>query len=281
MKTLEETLNDGTRCLAQACLEEAKVDAWFLFQDFFQMSRADYYLHCKDSILEEKYCNYMDLIQKRASHIPLQYIVGSTEFMGLTFKVNENVLIPRQDTEILVEEVLKVADNKSVLDVCTGSGCIIISLAKLCNLSKAVGSDISSKALKVASDNVFSQKVGVQLLESDLFENVKGSFDIIVSNPPYISTSVIEGLMPEVRLHEPMLALDGSEDGLYFYRKMIDLAGNYLNRGGLIYFEIGHDQGEDVKNLLEIAGFSSVKVIRDLNGLDRVVCGKYTDNERK
>lgn len=278
MKTFEETLNDGIQSLSQAFLEEAKADAWFLFQDYFQMSRASYYINCKDSVEEEKHKAYMHLVEKRASHIPLQYILGSTEFMGLTFKVNENVLIPRQDTETLVEEVMKVADQKAILDICTGSGCIITSLAKLCDLSAAVGVDISSKALKVAKDNVDSNGVNVQLLESDLFQKVEGTFDIIVSNPPYIASALIKELMPEVRLHEPMLALDGNKDGLYFYRKIIDLAGTYLNREGLIYFEIGYDQGEAVKNLLEIAGFSSISVIQDLAGLDRVVCGKYTSN---
>jgi len=165
-----------------------------------------------------------------------------------------------------------------VLDVCTGSGCIIISIAKLSKTTKAVGLDISPKALEVAISNKKENDVDVEFLESDLFENVTEKFDIIVSNPPYIETSVIETLMPEVKCHEPMLALDGMEDGLYFYRKIVKQSRQYLTESGRIYFEIGYNQGEDVKQMLIEEGFYHVKVMKDLAGLDRVVCGSLEES---
>ena len=237
-------------------------------------------------IADEAALKYCEAIEQRTKRIPLQHITGEQEFMGDTFKVNEYVLIPRQDTEVLVEEALKfLRPGKSVLDMCTGSGCILLSLLKMgaekyymTNVS-GTGVDISEEALKVASENARELDVDVKFFQSNLFENidmdVTGKFDILVSNPPYIRTSVIEGLQEEVRLHDPFIALDGKEDGLYFYRKIVKDCRKYLKDKAMVLFEIGHDQGEDVSNLLKSAGFTNVWVKKDLAGLDRVVVGMY------
>ena len=202
--------------------------------------------------------------------------------MGLKFKVNSSVLIPRQDTENLVEEALKVIrPDMYVLDMCTGSGCILISLLKYAAERKhitgvkAVGADISADALEVAKKNAQRLKVPVIWVQSDIFENVSESFDLIVSNPPYIRTEVIQGLEDEVKLHDPWIALDGHEDGLYFYRRIVSESISHLNDGAWLMFEIGHDQAEDVSKLMKSAGFCNIYVKKDLAGLDRVVCGMY------
>ena len=227
----------------------------------------------------EEICQQMESLTARLINgEPLAYILGEWEFHGLPLYVNEHVLIPRQDTEILVEEVLKeLHDGMRILDMCTGSGCILISLLRYSNDCVGVGADISEKALLVAGEN--GKKLlgdhDVKWIHTDLFEKVEGKFDRIVSNPPYIRSQVIDTLMPEVREHEPLSALDGSEDGLIFYRKIIREAPKYLEYGGLLYFEIGYDQGEDVKCLMEEAGFIDVEVVQDYAGLDRVVYGTY------
>lgn len=284
LKTLElkQIYKDGEVFLKEAGIEDASVDAWLLLEYVTGISRAKY-LCDPDMVLDEavafKYCEYLEL---RAKRIPLQHLTGEQEFMGYTFKVNEHVLIPRQDTEVLVEEAIKfLRTGKSVLDMCTGSGCILISLLKMaaekyCMKNvKGTAVDISEEALKVATANATELGVDVSFVQSNLFENVEGKFDIIVSNPPYIRTSVIEELQEEVKLHDPFIALDGKEDGLYFYRKIINESVNYLNNKAMILFEIGHDQGEDVSNLLKEAGFTNVWVKKDLAGLDRVVIAMY------
>ena len=240
------------------------------------MSRAQYFLHMDEEIDGEQERIYQSLVSKRAQRIPLQHLTGRQMFMGLDFIVNEHVLIPRQDTEVLVEEVLKdLKPDAQVLDMCTGSGCILISLLKLCDHVKGVGVDVSEEALGVAWKNAEQNKVEPLFLQSDLFENVTGRYDVIVSNPPYIRTAVIDKLQEEVKLHDPWIALDGKEDGLYFYRKIIEESSNYLKLHGRLYFEIGHDQGNEVKRLMEENGFDQVTVKKDLAGLDRVVWGVY------
>lgn len=272
MITLEDAFAYGRKRLRDAGIEEADLDAWYLLEYATGVTKASYYMNPKCELADMEYSHYNDCIVKRVKRIPLQHIVGTTEFMGFQFIVNENVLCPRQDTEILVERAMQTANGKDVLDLCTGSGCIIISLAKLCHLSSAVAVDISDKALEVAKQNIRKHNVDITLLKSDLFEQVgERKFDLIVSNPPYIPTKDIEELMPEVRDHEPMLALDGMEDGLYFYRKIVSQAGEYLKPDGEIIMEIGYDQGEALVALLEEKEFTNVKVIKDLAGLDRVV----------
>ena len=277
--TLEELLKQGEEILKAAGIEEAALDAWYLLEYICNIDKVYYLLYKKENVETQKINSYESVIQKRANRIPLQHITNRQEFMGYSFYVNENVLIPRQDTEILVERVLSdlktEADKKSIsiLDVCTGSGCIIISLAKEMQLRNAVGVDISTEALEVAKKNCEQLEVLVELKQSDLFEAVTDKYDVIVSNPPYIRSEEIVTLMPEVKDHEPMLALDGREDGLYFYRKIINESAGYLNDGGRLYFGIGCDQGTEVERLMKNAGFHHVKVEKDLAGLDRVVYG--------
>lgn len=274
MNTYKELLYAAREVLRKAGIADAEVDAWYLLTHVFGISRTDFFIHGQDECSKDKALVYKELVERRAARIPLQYITKVQEFMGLEFEVDKNVLIPRQDTEILVEEVLKVCSGKSVLDLCTGSGCIIISLAKLGSLKKAVGTDISEKALQVAKRNADKLNVDVTLICSDLFEKIEGNYDIIVSNPPYIKSDDLLSLMPEVRDHEPRLALYAGADGLVYYKKIIKDLPKYINSGGYVFFEIGHDQGDAVKNLLIKAGYRDIYIKKDLSGLDRVVCAK-------
>lgn len=276
--TYREALNSGEEVLKLSNIADARTDAWLLLEMTCKIDRGFYYLHMEDEIPGEQVKEYMNTLRKRAERVPLQYIVGETEFMGLKFKVNPSVLIPRQDTETLVEEVLKAVRPKMrLLDLCTGSGCVIISI--LHNASDVVGyaSDISKLALNVAKENAKLNDVAVTFERSDLFDNIIGKFDMIVSNPPYIATEEITKLMPEVRDFEPLESLDGKEDGLYFYKKIIAECGDYLNPGGQIFFEIGFDQGEAVSKFLLEAGFSEVRVVKDLTHNDRVVTGVFSE----
>ena len=279
--TYREAIALGEKILNMAQVADAKIDAWLLLEKVCRIDRSFYYLHMEEELSEEQVHEYEIALKKRAERVPLQYIEGETEFMGLRFKVNSNVLIPRQDTETLVEEALKVVEpGMRVLDMCTGSGCIIISiLHNACDVT-GMAVDISKQALNVAKENAKMNEVAVLFERSDMFDNVTGNFDVIVSNPPYIPTVVIPKLMPEVRDFEPMDALDGKEDGLYFYRRIADECKKYLNPGGRILVEIGYDQGEAVSELFAQAGLSDVKVIKDLAKNDRVVSGVLVE-ERK
>lgn len=274
MSTFRELYQAARDMLKQQEITDAEVDAWYLLAHVFNIRRTDYLLHQEEEAPEAEAARYISLIKERAKNIPLQHLTGTQEFMGLEFDVNEHVLIPRQDTEILVEEVLKVCKDKEILDMCTGSGCIIISLAKLGNLSRAVAVDISEKALEVAANNAIKHNVNIEYIKSNLFEEVEGNYDIIVSNPPYIPTEDIKTLMPEVQFHEPILALDGTGDGLEFYRRIASEAKSFLKNEGYAFFEIGHDQGEAVKQILTQEGFADIYVKQDLSGLDRVVMAK-------
>lgn len=272
--TLEDALKEGRSYLQGKNIEDSHIDAWYLLSYFFKISRADFFLHPNRKITENQIEGYRNLIRQRGQHIPLQHITGEQEFMGLSFKVSKDVLIPRQDTEILVQEALKYAQGKDVLDMCTGSGCILISLGKLGNIHFGLGVDISENALAIARENATSLDVNLQFIQSNLFENVQGKFDIIVSNPPYIPTADIMGLMEEVKNHEPIIALDGETDGLHFYRTIIKQLSNYLKPSGYVFFEIGHNQGEEVSRLLQEHDFHNIKIIKDMAGLDRVVSGQ-------
>ena len=354
-KIWADVLNYGKKILKNAGIVEADLDAWYLFEQIFGISRAQYFMCARENIagstaqkmtaqeqtgnslesknaldcvemwLKEKLSAYENTLEKRASRVPLQQILGQQEFMGLTFFVNEHVLIPRQDTETLVELVLNEQKDKnvSILDMCTGSGCIAVSLKKLGGYASVEGADISEEALKVAKrnseeilenndvnndavnsrteqiqnctnltnnqnkqdnseDRMVSEvrtvsQAGVTFRRSDMFSAFPETeqFDVIVSNPPYIPSAVIEELEPEVRDHEPRGALDGTADGLYFYRILAEECAKHLTPGGHVYFEIGYDQGAAVKELLDIHGFKDTRVIQDLTGKDRVVCGTW------
>ena len=316
------------------CLD-ARVDAEELYCFLTGCDNVILFLNKEQEADKETEKKYFELIEKRASHIPLQHITGKQEFMGYNFKVTPDVLIPRQDTEVLVteaaktlrEERKKLASTKAnergglfkyfkappgleVLDLCCGSGAIGISLAKICEDVYVTATDISKAALEVAIENAKANRVEIEFVQGDLFEAIasgkilgngeagrgkgsrkssgrKGSgagasvktFDMIVSNPPYIRTNSIAMLQEEVKDHEPIMALDGGRDGLDYYRRIVAEAPQYLNDGGWIYFEIGFDQGEDLRKMLMDAGdYSAPEIIHDLAGRDRVIrCQKVSE----
>lgn len=281
--TYRECYEQGCRTLQAAGIEEAALDARLLLEAVCGTDRNDLLVHGEQPVAPEAEEKYLNWIRQRAEHIPLQQLTGEQDFMGLTFSVNEHVLIPRQDTEILVEEVLKeLHDGMRVLDMCTGSGCILLSLLHYSNDCEGLGVDLSAEALEVAGRNVLKvltpeKAEHAHFLQSDLFEKVEGKFEIIVSNPPYIASAEVEKLMPEVRNHEPRMALDGTEDGLYFYRRIIEEAGKHLVSSGMLFFEIGYDQGQAVSELMRTEGYCEVQVVQDYAGLDRVVLGTYCE----
>lgn len=277
--TVRELLEQGTRLLGQAGVEESASDAWILLEYVTGLDRAHYYMEMMSAVSADKEQRYLELIKQRSGRVPVQQITNEAWFMGLPFFVNEHVLIPRLDTEVLVENVLKtVRPGMRILDMCTGSGCILLSLLHEEESLKGVGADISPDALDVARRN--SVQLGLderaEFVRTDLFEAIPGDekFDIIVSNPPYIRSDVIPGLMEEVRDHEPLLALDGHEDGLFFYRRIVREARRCLKPGGRLFFEIGFDQGDALRELLTEAGYKDVAITKDLAGLNRVAEGR-------
>ena len=293
----------GKKRLQAAGLEDADTDALILFEHVTGIGRGRLLADGDREASERETDRYELLLEKRAAHIPTQYITGRADFMGLEFIVDRNVLIPRFDTEYLVEEMMRVVeDGASVLDVCTGSGCILLSLMRYKNGIKGTGTDISRAALDIAQQNeeaiFFSTRaksprdkslhnadglsedvfrgmhISVDWIQSDMFEKVEGSFDYIVSNPPYIRSEVVDTLMPEVREHEPRIALDGDHDGLRYYRTIAKEAGKHLKRSGRIFLEIGYDQGQAVTELLSEHGFTDVRVLKDYSHNDRVVTAR-------
>lgn len=283
MKTYKDALEYGKQRLLEYEIEDANLDAWLLLEYVSGISRSWYFVHEDEEISENDIEEYQILIEQRGKHIPLQQLTKEAYFYGMKFFVNENVLIPRQDTEVLVEQVLSLSkekENLKLLDMCTGSGCILLAL--LANLKQASGTgvDLSEKALEVAQRNGKELGIEVSWVQSDLFDKVSGSYDIIVSNPLYIETSVIEGLMDEVKLYEPRMALDGTEDGLFFYREITMQAGKYLKNNGILAFEIGYNQGKAVSEFMKENGYKEVQVLQDLAGLDRVVTGRIEKEEQ-
>ncbi len=281
--TYRELYEYGKSRLSEAGIAEAGLDARLLLEYVCHADRNELILYAdrERNSMEAQF--YRMVIEKRASRIPLQHITGEQEFMGLPFQVNEHVLIPRQDTEILVEEAMRhLGDGMRILDLCTGSGCILLSLLKYSNECEGVGIDISEEALKTARENAEKLGLDAVFLAGDLFGPLADFvsertpdrlFDMVVSNPPYIETAVIDTLMPEVRDHEPFCALDGGADGLQFYRRILAEAPAHMRRGAVLLFEIGCGQGEAVARLMQEAGFVQVEVLQDYAGLDRVVCG--------
>ena len=278
--TYRQMCHNGAEILADAGITDAEYDSFALLEYITGMDRTAYILNGSKSVPEDIAERYDAVIDRRSSHIPLQHITGQAWFYGRGFNVNSDVLVPRQDTEVLVSEALKVINAKdSVLDMCTGSGCIIITLALEKKLGRALGADISEAALKVASGN--REKLGaddVTFVKSNIFSDINVNddelFDVIVSNPPYIATGEIETLTEEVRIHDPYIALDGLEDGLHFYREITQQSMNYIKSGGWLLYEIGCTQAHDVSDIMSEYGYSNIKVIKDLAGLDRVVMGQ-------
>lgn len=282
--TYRDAVRYAAQILKQSDIENADYDALELFLYVADMDRTRYLINATDELKKDILKKYLDAVAKRAHHVPLQHIIGFSYFYGKKYKVNEHVLVPRQDTEVLVEEVMKLTDSTSrVLDMCTGSGCIIISLASLGHTTTkkhgAVGVDISKEALEVAEYNKELNNVPfVELVESNMFNGLKTGealYDVIVSNPPYIPSKEISNLDDEVKLHDPILALDGDEDGLRFYRIITDKARDYLEKGGYLCYEIGYDQAQAVSDILVSCGYNDINVIKDLAGLDRVVLARY------
>ena len=285
----------GENILRDAGISEFENDALLSILRVFKIDRANLYLHMNDELCDKdkEIKEYLDIIEKRKQRIPLQHIFGVCDFYGYEFNVNENVLVPRMDTEILVSRAIDVASDMwtermsglhknepiRILDMCTGSGCIAISLFKELEGSSINCSvdavDVSKAAIDTALENAYKNNAKINFILSDLFEYVNGDkYDIIVSNPPYIRTEDIKELEEEVKSHDPMLALDGSEDGLKFYRKITDEAQNHLKSGGYLIYEIGHDQDKDVKEIMIKNDFKEIEIIKDLAGLCRVVVGR-------
>lgn len=273
---VRDFVKDNTNKLDAAGISDASVDIWLLLEHYADISKSDYLANPDMELTKVVAEQIEEAVEKRIKHIPLQHIIGQTEFMGLTFKVNENVLVPRFDTEILVDEVVKYVGDEylKVLDMCTGSGCIAITISDMCDNASIVASDISKEALEVAKENNQLNQTDVTFVESDLFKKVEGLFDVIVSNPPYIKTDEIDKLQDEVKLHDPHLALDGGESGLDFYRRIIKDSKEHLKTNGMIFFEIGFDQAEEVSNILKENDYHDIVVKKDLSGLDRVVMAR-------
>lgn len=293
---VRELLNEGTGKLEAAGIDNAAYDARVILEDAYGLDAAGLLMNLNRDICPGALggtepsdirecpgdCGAISTfnmgINMRLRHVPLQHIIGHTGFMGLDFKVSRDVLIPRQDTETLVETVLDREKDPaiSILDLCTGSGCIAVSLKKLGGYSQVAASDLSDKAIGLAIRNASINDAEISIIKSDLFKDIDGRFDVIVSNPPYIPAEEIETLSPEVRDHDPRMALDGGEDGLDIYRRIVSECGDVLNAGGRLYMEIGFDQAAAVGGLMEKAGFRDIEVVKDLAGKDRVIFGTLT-----
>lgn len=289
--TLQDLYREGIRKLTEKEVPEAELNSWYLLQSClseepFSYTRSRFFLEQNERVEPEIIVSYMEKVSKREKRIPLEYILGYTEFMGITFSVREGVLIPRQDTEILVEMAVEVSSEKKVLDLCTGSGCIGLSIAMWGNPKAVTLSDVSEIAIETARQNERNldqngwkgkgKKPVITYNVGNLWEAIDGKFDLIVSNPPYIETEELSGLMPEVIGHEPLLALDGGKSGLVFYEKILEKAPFYLEEAGILMVEIGYNQGEQVKRLFEKNGFTDIEIKKDLAGLDRVVRGRLS-----
>ncbi len=264
---------------------DSRTDAMILLREIAGIEAAQLLAYPEREVEESVAQQVLNLAERRAGRIPLQILLGRTDFMGLSFRVREQVLIPRPDTEILVEEALKdVKDGDRILDLCTGTGCILISLLHYSNECLGTGTDISREALALAGENADllpeEKRSSIRFLEGDLFDALESGekYDIIVSNPPYIARGEIPGLMPEVREFDPVCALDGGEDGMDFYRRIAAGAGAFLPPGGKLFLEIGCDQAQAVTDELEAAGFCEIRVTRDYGGNDRVVSAKVRED---
>ena len=280
MNNYRDLFEIGYSDLERAGIAEAKLDARLLLEYVCGTDHSTLLAHPDRPVsdLEEK--QYRDYIKRRSKREPVAYIQGKWDFMGLTFEVSGDVLIPEQDTEILVEEAMRFCeDGMRILDLCTGSGCIGLSLLNYTNSTSAVCTDISEAALNIAGRNAANLgfRDRAEFVKTDLFPDENGGkFDIIVSNPPYIASKVIESLAPEVKDYEPRIALDGDEDGLVFYRRIIDNAEKYLFSSGYLILEIGYDQAEAVTQLLKQKNtYHDIEVIKDFGGNDRVIRACY------
>ncbi len=281
--TYRELLNSATKILSDAGISEFASDAWILFAENFGITRSEYFMHSEDCVKDQNIIKKLfDDINKRAEGCPVQYITGKQNFCGLDFFVSPDTLIPRFDTEVLTEIVLRESENKTILDMCTGTGCILISLCALGKNVTGVGTDISEGAVRLAKKNaeynVVSDKT--DFFAGDLFCGLSGTkyekyeFDIIVSNPPYIKDEDIDSLDRSVKDYEPRTALSGRQDGLWFYEKITEKAHEYLKKNGLLAYETGYDEGEKVRQIMQKYGYTDICIFKDYAGLDRVVTGR-------
>lgn len=286
---IREMLKNGIERLTACDIDNAENDARLLAMYVLDMDYSRLVLEMNTEVADDRYDEYIKLINKRETHYPCQYITGTAGFMGYEFEVAENVLIPRPETELLVEKAVAITKQITdsgmsrncvrALDMCTGTGCIGISYSLFTkdlynhNINVTL-SDISEYAIALATRNNDKHNAACSIVKSDLFENIDGTYNIIMSNPPYIRSDEIEELMEEVKCFEPRLALDGTEDGLYFYRRIIKEAREYLDEGGYLLFEIGYDQYEAVQGLLVDNGYRDIELIKDYAGLDRIVLGR-------
>ncbi len=269
--TYSELVATGVKQLADAGFEEARTDVRVLVSFVCHMDFMTLLRDGGEQVPKEQEEHFFSLLSERKKHVPVQYLTGEQEFCGLNFSVGKGVLIPRPETELLAEEVFKNCAGKRVLDMCTGSGCVAITVEKLGTPAFVAASDYSPEALAIAKENARRLGATVTFFRGDLFETVEGRYDMIVSNPPYIKSEVVDGLMPEVKDFEPRMALDGRSDGLYYYRRIGKEAKNYLVPEGRLLFEIGHDQGEEVSVILAHEGYTEIVVKKDYAGLDRMV----------
>ena len=277
-----EMLAQARKALEDAGIFEYESDARILFEHVTGVDRGGLLLKKQEEAPKDLSDKFFECVKERCSGRPVQHITGHAPFFGLDFLVNENVLIPRFDTEVLVDTVLEnmtATSDLRLLDMCTGSGCIAVSIDRALKdrglVGKVTGSDVSQAALDIAMQNGERNGAEVDFVLSDLFENIDGAFDAIVSNPPYIRSAEVLKLEPVVKDYEPGLALDGEEDGLFFYRKITEQSVRFIKDKGLLFYEIGFDQGDDVMRIMSQAGYKDIEIVKDLAGLDRVIWGRY------
>jgi release factor glutamine methyltransferase len=289
--TWQALMKEELERLRQADIPEADSDIRLLAMDVAGCTYSTLILRMAEEVTEKQAQRLHAYVTERMTHKPCQYILGTQEFMGYEFATAEEVLIPRPETELLVEEACRIAENwkdtpdgrkRRVLDLCCGSGCIGISFSKLRHGRDLVElADISDAAIALTKKNRERLQADCAVIQTDLFMQIEGKYDMIVSNPPYIRTDEIPKLMAEVRDFEPHLALDGKADGLYFYRIIVDKAREYIKDEGYVVFEIGNDQAEDVQYLLVDSGYDDIHVVQDLSGNDRVVYGRYDREDNR
>ena len=273
-KKIKDIFIEYKKILKENNFETYSLDVEVLLMNVTGFSKIQLYLNTDYTLKTEEYEKFKKFFNRRLKNEPIAYIIEKCEFMGMNFLLNNHTLIPRPDTEILVEKAIEIINKNNfnnALDIGTGSGAIAISLAKYCNIN-VTALDINDKAIEMAKKNANINKVkNIEFIQSDIFEKINNKYDIIVSNPPYIKTQDIKTLEKNVKNYEPILALDGGKSGLIFYEKITNNAIKYLNKNGYLMFEIGYDQAEDVKNIMENNNFYNTTVLKDLSGLDRVV----------
>jgi len=285
MKTnkLKDVLKNAKLLLKNKGIDTYSIDSEVLLMHTIGFNKVE--LFTKDDYLlkDEEIKKYNELISKRILFEPVQYLTGKCEFMSIDFVVNKNTLIPRPDTEIVVENAIEFINKnnyKNIIDIGTGCGAIAISIAKYCSNTAVTAVDISEYALDTAKQNALNNNVydKIKFVKSNIFSNINDKYDVIISNPPYIESNIVQTLEPQVKNFEPIVALDGGKDGLYFYNKISNNAYKYIKNGGMIFFEIGYNQANSVFNILAKNNFKDIKIIKDLSDNNRVVFARYSFN---